>query len=440
MLERVVQLDWKTLYRERVVSADEAVGKIKSGDRVVLGHAVGEPLEIVEAMVRNKELYNNVEIVHMVAMGKGAYTKPEMAPHFHHNAIFVGAVTREAVSEGRADYTPCFFSEVPKLFREGYLPVDVALVQLSSPDEHGYCSLGVSVDYTKPALKSAKTVIAQVNDRMPRTMGDSFVHVSEVDYFVEASYPLVELKPPQITEVERAIGENCASLIEDGSTLQLGIGAIPDAVLLFLKDKKDLGIHSEMISDGVVELVEAGVVTNRMKTLHPGKIVVTFLMGTKRLYDFVNNNPMVEMHPVDYVNNPVVIMKNYKMVSVNSCVQVDLMGQVASETIGLKQFSGVGGQVDFVRGASMAQDGKSIIAMPSTASGGKVSRIVPFLDEGGAVTTSRNDVRFIVTEYGIADLKGRSLKERGRALIGIAHPDFRPQLIEEWEKRFRSSF
>ncbi len=433
-------MDWKTLYKERVVSADVAVGKIKSGDRVVLGHAVGEPLEVVEAMVRNKDLYNNVEIVHMVAMGKGAYSKPEMAQHFHHNAVFVGAVTREAVSEGRADYTPCFFSEVPKLFREGYLPVDVALVQLGVPDDHGYCSLGVSVDYTKPALKCAKTVIAQVNDQMPRTMGDSFVHVSEVDYFVEASYPLVELKPPQITEVERAIGENCASLIEDGSTLQLGIGAIPDAVLLFLKDKKDLGIHSEMISDGVVELVEAGVITNRMKTLHPGKIIVTFLMGTKRLYNFVNNNPMVEMYPVDYVNNPVVIMKNYKMVSVNSCVQVDLMGQVASETIGLKQFSGVGGQVDFVRGVSMAQGGKSIIAMPSTASGGKVSRITPILDEGGAVTTSRNDVQYIVTEYGIANLKGKSLKERGRALIGIAHPTFRPQLIEEWEKRFRSSF
>jgi 4-hydroxybutyrate CoA-transferase len=275
---------------------------------------------------------------------------------------------------------------------------------------------------------------------MPRTMGDSFVNISDIDCFIEASCPLVELKPPKITDIERAIGENCASLIEDGSTLQLGIGAIPDAVLLFLKEKKDLGIHSEMISDGVVELVEAGVITNRMKSIHKGKIVVTFLMGTKRLYDFVNSNPMVEMYPVDYVNSPRVIMQNYKMVSINSCVQVDFMGQVSSESIGLKQFSGVGGQVDFVRGASMATGGKSIIAMPSTASGGRISKIVPLLDEGAAVTTSRNDVQYIVTEYGIAELRGKSLKERGRALIKIAHPDFRKQLRSEWEKRFNCSF
>lgn len=433
-------MSWQDIYRSRLISAEEAAKKIKSGDRVVFGHAVGEPVDVVAEMVKNKERYENVEIVHMVAMGKGEYTKPEMAPHFRHNAFFVGASTRDAVNEGRGDFTPCFFSEIPRLFRSGSMPVDVALIQLSRPDEHGYCSFGVSNDYTKPAAECAKLVIAEVNDQMPRTMGDCFIHVSEVDYFVETSNPIVELKPPKIGDVERAIGQNCASLIEDGSTLQLGIGAIPDAVLLFLKDKKDLGIHSEMFSDGVVELVEAGVITNKRKTLHKGKMVVTFLMGTKRLYDFVDNNPSVEMYPVDYVNDPYVIRQNYKMVSINSCIQVDFMGQVASESIGLKQFSGVGGQVDYVRGAGMAEGGKSIIAMPSTASGGKISRIVPLLDEGSAVTTSRNDVQYIVTEYGVAELRGKTLKQRAKSLIQIAHPDFRPQLIEEWEKRFKSKF
>jgi len=433
-------MDWKEIYKSRLVSAADAVKHIKSGDRVVFGHCIGEPPALVEAMVENKDAYKDVEIVHMVAMGKGLYTQPGMEKHFRHNAIFVGGATRQAVSEGRADYTPCFFSQVPRMFKEGYLPVDVLMTQVSPPDEHGYCNLGTSIDYTKPALECAKKVIVQVNDQMPRTMGDSFVHVSEIDCFVEESRPLVELVPPVITNIEKAIGENCARLIEDGSTLQLGIGAIPDAVLLFLKDKKDLGIHSEMFSDGVVELVEAGVITNKMKSLHRGKMVVTFLMGTKRLYDFVNGNPTVEMYPVDYVNDPVVIMKNYKMTSINSCVQVDLMGQVASETIGYKQFSGVGGQVDFVRGASMAPGGKSIIAMLSTASDDKISRIVPLLDEGAAVTTSRNDVHYIVTEYGIADLRGKTLKDRARALIAIAHPKFRDQLIAEWERRFKTNY
>ena len=433
-------MDWKDEYKHKIVSKEEAVKHIKSGKRVVIGHAVGEPTLLIDAMVANKEQYENVEIVHMVPMGKGEYTKPEMTKNFRHNAIFVGGTTREAINEGRGDYTPCFFYEVPKLFREGYLPVDVALVTVSSPDEKGYCSFGTSVDYTKPAAEYAKTVIAQVNPNMPRTMGDSFIHLSHIDYIVEASADIPELKPPKITDVERSIGEYCASLIEDGSTLQLGIGAIPDAVLLFLKDKKDLGIHSEMISDGVVELYEAGVITNKMKTLHKDKMVVTFIMGTKRLYDFVNNNPNIEMHPVDYVNDPIVIMKNYKMVSINSCIQVDLMGQVVSDTVGKKQFSGVGGQVDFVRGVNMSDNGKSIIAMPSTAAKGTVSRIVPIIDEGAAVTTSRNDVQYIVTEYGIANLKGKTLKERGRALINIAHPDFREHLIREWEEKYKDKF
>ena len=429
-------MDWKDIYKSKLSSAEDAVKNIKSGDRVVLGHAVAEPLLLVDAMVKNKDSYKNVEIVHMVAMGKGEYTSEDMKEHFRHNALFVGGSTREAVNSGKADYTPCFFTEVPRLFKEGYMPVDVALVQLSKPDEHGYCSFGVSVDYTMSAATVAKIVIAEVNEKMPRTMGNSFIHVSEIDYIVETAYDLIELKPPKIGDIEKAIGENCAKLISDGDTLQLGIGAIPDAVLLFLKDKKDLGIHSEMFSDGVVELVEAGVINNSKKTLHNGKMIVTFLMGTKRLYDFVDNNPSVECYPVDYVNNPYVIMQNDNMVSINSCIQVDLMGQVVSESIGLKQFSGVGGQVDYVRGASMSKGGKSIIAMPSTASKGKISRIVPLITEGSAVTTSRNDVHYVVTEYGIADLKGKTLKERAKALIAIAHPDFREELTEEFNKRF----
>lgn len=433
-------MEWKQLYQQKLTTAEQAVSMIRSGNRVVTGHACSEPMVLVNAMVENREQYRNVEIVHMVAMGNGAYTRPEMAPHFTHNALFVGGATRQAVNEARADYTPCFFTEVPRLFKEGYLPVDVALVQLSRPDEHGYCSFGLSCDYTKPAAECAKLVIAEVNAQMPRTLGDSFIHISELDAIVETDYPIVELPPPQIGEVERAIGENCAKLVKDGSTLQLGIGAIPDAVLLFLKDKKNLGIHSEMFSDGVVELVEAGVINNSQKTLHPGKMVATFLMGTKRLYDFVDNNPSVALYPVDYVNNPTVIMENHRMVSINSCIQVDMMGQVVSDSIGLRQFSGVGGQVDYVRGVSLAPEGISIIAMPSTASKGTVSRIVPQIDPGSAVTTSRNDVHYIVTEYGIAELRGKTLKERGRALIAVAHPDFRPLLIQEWEVRFGCCF
>ncbi|AYD41105.1 acetyl-CoA hydrolase/transferase family protein [Clostridium fermenticellae] len=433
-------MNWKEIYKSKLVSAEEAVSKIKSNDRVVLSHAVGEPSVLIDAMVKNKDNYENVEIVHMVAMGKGEYTNEGMEKHFIHNSLFVGASTRKAVNSARADYTPCFFYEVPRLFKEGYMPVDVALVQLSRPDAHGFCSFGVSNDYSKPAADCAKLIIAEVNENMPRTMGDSFIHVSDIDYIVETSHPIIELKPPKIGDVEKSIGRYCASLIEDGSTLQLGIGAIPDAVLLFLKDKKDLGIHSEMISDGVVDLVDAGVITNKKKTLHPGKIVVTFLMGTKKLYDFVNDNPMVEAYPVSYVNDPTVIMKNYKMVSINSCVQVDLMGQICSESIGLKQISGVGGQIDFIRGASMAKDGKSIIAIPSTAAKGKVSRIVPLLDEGAAVTTSRNDVDYVITEYGIARLKGKTLKQRACELINIAHPDFREELIKEYEIRFNCKF
>lgn len=426
------------LYKSKCVSAEEAVKHIKSGNRVVVGHACGEPSALVDAMVANKEQYENVELVHMVAMGKAEYCLPENEKHFHHNAIFVGGTTRKAVEEGRADFTPVFFHEVPKLWKTT-LPVDVALIQVSSMDEHGYFSFGVSSDYTKPAAEAAKIVIAQVNKEMPRTLGDNFIHVSDIDYLVECDRPIIELQPPKIGDIEREIGRHCASLIEDGDTLQLGIGAIPDAVLAFLGEKKDLGIHSEMFSDGILKLIEDGVVTGKAKSFMPGKLVVTFLMGTKKLYDWVNDNPAVYMAPVDFVNHPMVVCKNDNIISINSCVAVDLMGQVASESIGLKQISGVGGQVDFVRGAGMAKNGKAIMAMPSTVKG-KASKIVAFLDEGAAVTTSRNDVDYVITEYGIAHLKGETLRERARQLINIAHPDFRDELKVEFEKRFHEKF
>ncbi len=433
-------MDWRELYKQKIISASEATEKIKSGYRVVIGHAAGEPKAVIDEMVRDSDKFSNIEIVHMIGMGTGGYVQEEKEFNFKHNSLFAGPSTRVAILDGRADFTPCFFSEVPKLFREKYLKVNIAIIQVSIPDEHGFCSFGVSNDYTKPVAECADIVIAEVNPNMPRTLGNSFIHVRDINHIVEVNYPIMEIKPSEIGEVEKAIGKNCAELIEDGSTLQLGIGSIPDGVLLFLKDKKDLGIHSEMISDGVLELIEAGVINNKKKTLHKDKMVVSFFMGTKKFYDFIDNNPMIEMHPVDYVNDPYIIGKNDNMVSVNSCIQIDLMGQVAAESMGLKQFSGVGGQVDFIRGANISKGGKSIIAMPSTAAKGTASRIVPFLEEGAAVTTSRNDVHYVVTEYGIAGLKGKSLKERARALINIAHPKFRAELIKEWEKRFNKQF
>lgn len=422
--------DWQVAYKKKVVTAAEAANQIKSGDRVVTGHACGEPTALVEAMVNRAPELENVEIVHMVAMGAAKYAQPGMEKSFKHNALFVGGTTRKAVEEKRADFTPCFFSEIPRLFREEILPVDVVLIQVSTPDAEGFCSYGVSADYTQPAAECAKTVIAQVNAQMPRT-GGAKIHVNDIHYIVEHDEPLIELQPPKIGNIEKAIGENVAKLIEDGATLQLGIGAIPDAVLLFLKDKKGLGIHSEMFSDGVVELANAGVVTNENKTLNKGKFTATFLMGTRKLYDFVNNNPDVELYSVDYINDPYVVGQIDNMVSINSALQVNLMGEVNAEMIGRRQFSGVGGQVDFIRGASRSKNGKSVIAMPATAAKGKLSRIVVELDEGAAVTTSRTDIHYVVTEYGIANLRGKSLRQRAEALIAIAHPDFRDTLKEQ---------
>lgn len=423
-------------FPEKIVSADEAVGKIKNGDRVVFSHAACVPQEIVKALIRNKEKFSNIEIYHMLCLGEGLYLAPEVKEHFRHRTNFASSISREAIAENRADFMPCFFFEVPYLFRRKQLPVDVAAIQITPPDVMGNCSFGLSCDYTKPAAEEARIVIAEMNEHLPHVGGDNFIHISQIDYIVPCANPLPEIFPAKVGEVEKTIGEYCAELIEDGATLQLGIGAIPDAVLTLLHHKKDLGIHTEMFTDGVIDLVQRGIINGSRKTLHHGKLVATFLMGSKRLYDFVNENPAVELYPVDYVNNPGVIMQNRNMVSINSCIEVDLMGQVVSECIGTKQFSGVGGQVDYVRGAMLSPGGKSIMAMPATAAKGTVSRIVPFLTHGAAITTSRNDVDYVVTEYGIAHLKAKTLKERAKSLIAIAHPNFRERLMDEFKKRF----
>lgn len=431
-------MNWRERYADKICTAKEAVSHIKSGDRVVVAHACSEPAALMDAMVACAAEYDyrDVEIVHMVPMRGADYCAPELSERFHHNGLFLGGGTKEAVAEGRADFTPVFFSEIPELVRTG-LRADVALLQVSEPDEHGYCSYGLSCDYTKPAAQAAAIRIAQVNKQMPRTLGDNFIHLSNIDYIVPEDLPLIQLQPPKISDVQKKIGENIASLVNDRDCLQLGIGAIPDAVLLFLKEKKDLGIHSEMFSDGVVELIEAGVITNQYKQIDRGQCVASFLMGTEKLYQYVHNNPAVRMMPVDYVNDPRVISQNDCVVSINSCVEVDLMGQVCSEAVGLRQISGVGGQVDFVRGARMSKGGKTIIAMPATAAKGTISKIVPFLTPGAAVTTSRNDVDYIVTEYGIAQLHGKTLRARADALIEIAAPEFREALRQECQSRFK---
>jgi 4-hydroxybutyrate CoA-transferase len=415
-------------YKKKLRTAQNAVKIVKSGDRIVFSHACGEPRLLPGALVARAKELKDVEIVHMVPMGEALYCRPEYAKNFRHVALFSGAPTREAIWDNRGDYIPYVFSEIPFLFNST-LPVDVAMVSVSPPDNNGFCSLGVSVDYTKSAVESAKTVIAEVNKTMPRTHGDSFIHVSDIDYFVEVDVPIAELKSVELTEVEKNIGKHVAELIEDGCCLQLGIGGIPDAVLFYLTDFKDLGIHSEMISDGVKNLVEKGVITGRKKTLHKGKIMVNFLMGTRGFYDWADDNPNIEMRTVDYTNNPYIIAQNKKMIAINSALEVDLLGQVCADTLGAKQFSGVGGQLDFVRGARLSEGGKAIIALPSSAKG--ISRIVPMLKPGAAVTTSRNDVDYVVTDFGIASLKGKTVRERMRALINIAAPGAREELTKK---------
>ena len=427
-------MNWKEDYRRKVSKPIEAIKAIHDGQCVVMGHAAAAPRLVQQALADHCEDYNDVLIFHMTTLGDNPCYKPRCFGHFRHVSNFLSANSREVIERREGDFFPAYFKDVPSMIGSD-IPCDVAVFQATPPNAEGYCSLGVSCDYAKAAIRSAKTVIVETNELMPFTYGDTMIHVSQMDYIIPCAYRLQELHLPAPGEVEMAIGHNCASLVADGSTLQLGIGAIPDAVLQSLADKNDLGIHSEMFSSGVMELMKSGVVNGRRKTLHRGKAVVTFIMGPRELYDFVDENHDIEFYPVDYVNSPLIIAKNDRMI--NSCLEVDLQGQVASETIGMRQYSGIGGQVDFIRGASLAREGKAIIAMPSTAAGGKISRIKPFLTPGAAVSTSRNDVDYIVTEYGIARLKGRTLQHRAEDLIRIAHPDFRPMLIEEYEHRFQ---
>ena len=418
-------------YRQKVTTAERAVQGVRSGDRVYLHLGCAAPDVLTAALLGRAHQLRNVEIVHPVPFGNSDYARPEYEGHFRHNGLFLaGENTRNAVAEGHADYTPASLSEYESLFTSGDLPVDVAFIQTSPPDANGFLNMGVGVDASMTAATAARFVVAEVNDQMPRTMGRTLLHVSQVSAIVESSRPLVELHPAASNAVQRKIADNVAALIPDGATLQMGIGAVPDAVLACLIDRRDLGIHSEMCSDGVIPLIQAGVITGTRKTLHPGKVVVGFVLGTRKLFDLVHENPLFEFHPSAYVNDPCVIGQNDNMIAINSAVQVDLTGQVSSDSVGTCPYSGFGGQLDFIRGAGRSRGGKPIIALPSTARGGAVSRIVPVLDAGAGVVDTRADVRYVVTEHGVAYLRGKSLRQRAEALISIADPKFRDKLWE----------
>ena len=429
-------MDWNSTYKSRVVTPQEAVKAIKSGDRIFLTGNVSVPQKVLAALVKYAPNLKNVEICQALTVGPADYVSPAMEGHLRVNSIFISDNIRKAVHEGRADFTPVLLAEYPLLFKRGLLPLDAALIHVSPPDEHGFCSLGVEVGLTKTAAESARIIIAEVNEQMPRTLGDSFLHVSRLNYIVPVNYPIAELpmgggEPSEIVE---KIAGYIAELIPNAATMQLGIGAIPDAVLKFLFDKKDLGIHTELFSDGVIDLVNAGVLTNAQKTLHPGKIVAGFMLGTKELYDWADDNPLIELHRTEYVNDPFVIAQNERMVAINSAIEVDLTGQVCADSIGPKLYSGVGGQLDFIYGASRSKGGVPIIALPSTntlRNGAVISKIAPLLKHGAGVVTTRNHVRYVVTEYGVADLYGKTIRNRARQLIGIAHPDFREDLSKQ---------
>ncbi len=431
----MASVPWQEQYHGKMKSAEEALRAVRRGDSVFIGSGAAEPQLLVAELARMSMELSDTEIVHLWTLGIAPYTQPKFKYQFRHDAFFIGDNVRDAVAEGRADYTPIFLSEIPKLFASGRMHIDVALIQVTPPNEHGFCSFGVSVDVVKPAAECADHVIAEVNPQMPWTLGNSFINVSQIDALVPNDTPILELDYPEPDEVARKIGENIASLIDDGSTLQMGIGTIPDSILAALGDKKDLGIHTEMLSDGVIDLVDAGVLTNAKKSIHRGKIIASFVMGTKRLYDWVHQNPFIEFHPSDYVNDPFVVSQNEKMVAINSALEIDLTGQVCSDSIGYLFYSGIGGQVDMIRGAARSKGGKPIIALPSTAKEGTVSRIVSHLSEGAGVVTTRGDVHYVVTEYGTAYLHGQNIRERALALINIAHPDFREQLLQEAKLR-----
>ncbi len=429
-------MDWKTRYKDCILSAEDAIEMVESGNRLFLTGNVSVPYKLLDALVKKAPKLKDVEIVQALTVGAPAYVGPEMEGHLRVNTMFISGNIRSAVQSGRADFTPVLLSEFPLLFKKGYLPLDIALIHVSLPDEHGFCSLGVEVGLTKTAAESAKIIIAEVNEQMPRTLGDAFIHVSRLNHIVPVDYEIPEMsmsdgKPsPAIEKMAAYI----ADLIPNGATMQMGIGAVPDAVLKYLYEKKDLGVHTELFSDGVIDLVEAGVLTNAAKTLHEGKILAGFIIGSKRLYNWVNDNPIIEMRRTEYVNDPFVIAKNDKMVAINSAIEVDLTGQVCADSIGPKLYSGVGGQLDFIYGASRSKGGVPIIALPSdttTRTGKRFTRIVGMLKHGAGVVTTRNHVRYVVTEYGVADLYGKTIRERAQALIGIAHPDFRADLKKQ---------
>lgn len=429
-------MDLNKLYQSRIVSAEEAVKKIQPGQRVFLTGNCSTPQTVLAALVKHAPNMRDVEICQALSVGPADYVSPEMEGHLRVNTMFISANIRKAVQEGRADFTPVLLSEFPLLFKNKHLPIDVALVHLSPPDEHGFLSFGIENGLTKSAAESSHLIIAEVNQQMPRTLGDSFIHLSRVNYIIPVNYQLAEMTMggEATDEITEKIAGYIAELIPDGATMQMGIGAIPDAVLKYLYNKKDLGVHSELFSDGVIDLVDAGVITNARKTLHAGKIVAGFVIGSRRLYHWVDDNPLIELHPTEYINDPFVIAQNDCMVAINSAIEVDLTGQVCADSIGPKLYSGVGGQLDFIYGASRSKGGVPIIALPSTTTlrdGTMVSRIVTMLKRGSGVVTSRNHVRYIVTEYGVADLYGKSIRQRSEALINIAHPDFRADMKRE---------
>lgn len=426
-------MSWIDQYRSKLITAGEAVRCVESNMRVYIHPGCAEPEALVEALMARAPYVKDVEVVHLLTFGTSPYCATEMAQSFRHNALFVGGNVRRAVNEGRADYTPIFLSEVEGLFESGAMPIDVAFIQVSPPDAHGYCSFGVGVDTTLTAAKHARRVVAQVNAQMPRTYGDSFIHVSQLDAIIEVSQPLCQMPIHGRDPISDRIGEHCASLIDDGSVLQLGIGEIPNAILPNLMDRRDLGVHTELISDNAIPLIEAGVINGQRKNFKPRKIILSFTLATKEMFDFVDENPAFEFHPSAYTNDPWRIAQNERMIAVNSAIEVDLTGQVCAESLGPKFYSGFGGQLDFIRGAARSKGGKPIIALPSTAKDDTISRITPRLAHGAGVLTTRADVHYVVTEYGIAYLHGKTIRQRAEALIQIAHPKFRNELYDYCE-------
>lgn len=429
-------MNWLSAYRQKVVPLEEAVGVVKSGDRIFVSGNAATPLLLNKALAIRTDL-KDVQVNHVLLLGEDPLAKPGMEG-FRHNSLFVGSADRQAISEGRSAYVPVHLSDIPSLFRKGIIPLDVAFIHVSPPDEHGFMSFGVECAASKAAAEHATIVVAQVNEKMPRTLGDVFIHHSQVHKIVECAEPLLTLESGESTDTELEIASHIAGLIEDGDTLQLGIGGIPDAVIAQLDGKRHLGIHTEMVSDGVVKAHDKGIVTNQKKSLHPGKIIATFVLGSEQLYQYVHNNPLFEIHPCDYTNNPFVIAQNDRMVAINSAIEVDITGQVCADSIGPKIYSGFGGQVDFIRGAAYSKGGKPIIALPSTAKNDTVSRIVPQLKPGAGVVTTRADVHYVVTEYGVASLHGRNLEQRAEALIAVAHPNFRTELEQTLRSQQKS--